>query len=113
MTGHGGHTCTDLDQVADSNKQELKQCLLPLTTAISELQSSQEKNIAAQLHLEENTKHLKAAIESAFEALYTALREHKENVLQDLQKVSSVKLTRLKMKKDEILRAAEKFKFIN
>ena len=108
LTGHGGHTCTDLDQVADSNKQELKQCLLPLTTAISELQSSQEKNIAAQLQLEENTKHLKAAIESAFEALYTALRERKENVLQDLQKVSSVKLTRLKMKRDEILKAAEK-----
>ena len=40
LTGHVGHTCTDLDQVADSNKQELQQCLLPLTIAVSELQSS-------------------------------------------------------------------------
>ena len=108
LTGHVGHTCTDLDQVADSNKQELQQCLLPLTTAISELQSSQEKNTAAQLQLKENTEHVKAAIESAFEALYTALRKRKEKLLQTLHKVSSMKQTRLKMKRDEIVRAAEK-----
>ena len=108
LTDHRGHTCTDLDQVADSNKQELQQCLLPLTTAISELQSSQEKNIAAQLKLEENTEHVKAAIESTFEALYTALRKRKEKLLQDLQKVSSFKQTRLKMKRDEIVRTAKK-----
>ena len=107
LTGHVGHTCTDLDQVADSNKQELQQCLLPLTTAISELQSSQE-NTAAQLQLKENTERVKAAIESAFEALYTALRKHKEKLLQKLHKVSSIKQTRLKMKRDEIVRAAEK-----
>ena len=108
ITGHVGHTCTDLDQVADSNKQELQQCLLPLTTAISKLQSSQEKNTAAQLQLKENTEHVKAAIESTFEALYTALRKRKEKLLQKLHKVSSVKQTRLKMKRDEIVRAAEK-----
>ena len=108
LTGHGGHTYTDLDQVADSNKQELQQSLLPLTTAILELQSSEEKNTAAQLQLEENTEHVKAVIESAFEAVYTALRKRKEKLLQDLQKVSSVKQTRLKMKRDEIVRAAEK-----
>ena len=108
LTGHVGHTCTDLDQVADSNKQELQQCLLPLTTAISELQSSQEKNTAAQLQLKENTEHVKAAIESAFEALYTALGKRKEKLLQKLHKVSSVKQTRLKMKRDDIVRAAEK-----
>ena len=108
LTGHVGHTCTDLDQVADSNKQELQQCLLPLTTAISELQSSQEKNTAAQLQLKENTEHIKVTIESAFKALYTALRKCKEKLLQKLHKVSSVKQTRLKMKRDEIVRAAEK-----
>ena len=108
LTGHVGHTCTDLDQVADSNKQELQQCLLPLTTAISELQSSQEKNTAAQLQLKENTEHVKVSIESAFEALYTALRKRKEKLLQKLHKVSSVKQTRLKMKRDEIVRAAKK-----
>ena len=107
-TGHVGHTCTELDQVADSKKQELQQCLLPVTTAISELQSSQEKNTAAQLQLKENIEHIKAAIESAFEALYTALRKRKEKLLQDLQKVSSVKQTKLKMKRDKIVRAAEK-----
>ena len=108
LTGHVGHTCTDLDQVADSNKQELQQCLLPLTTAISELQSSQEKNTAAQLQLKENTEHVKATIESVFEALYTALGKHKEKFLQKLHKVSFVKQTRLKMKRDEIVRVAEK-----
>ena len=108
LTCHVGHTYTDLDQVADSNKQELQQCLLQLTTAITELQSSQEKNTAAQLHLKENTEHVKAAIESTFEAVYTALRKRKEKILQDLQKISSVKQTRLKMKRDEIVRAAEK-----
>ena len=108
LTGHVGHTCTDLDQVADSNKQELQQCLLPLTTAISELQSSQEKNTAAQLQLKENTEHVKAAIESAFEALYTALRKRKEKLLQKLHKMSSLKQTRLKKKRDEIVRAAKK-----
>ena len=108
LTGHGSHACTDLDQVAESNKQELQQCLLPLTTAISELQSSQEKNTAAQLKLKENTEHVKEAIESTFEALYTSLRKRKENLLQDLQKISSFKESRLKMKRDEIIRAAEK-----
>ena len=108
LTGHVGHTCTDLDQVAKSNKQELQQCLLLLTTAISELQSSQEKNIAAQLQLKENTEHVKATIESAFEALYTALRKHKEKLLQKLHKVSSFKQTRLKMKRNEIVRAEKK-----
>ena len=108
LTGHVGHTCTDLDQVADSNKQELQQCLLPLTTAISELQSSQEKNTAAQLQLKKNTEHVKAAIESAFEVLYTALTKRKEKLLQKLHKVSSIKQTRLKMKRDDIVRAAEK-----
>ena len=108
LTGHVGHTCTDLDQVADSNKQELQQCLLPLTTTISKLQSSQEKNTAAQLQLKENTEHVKAAIESTFEALYTALRKRKEKLLQKLHKVSSIKQTRLRMKRDEIVRAAEK-----
>ena len=108
LTGHVGHTCTDLDQVADSNKQELQQCLLPLTTAISDLQSSQEKNTAAQLQLKENTEHVKAAIESAFEALYAALTKRKEKLLQKLHKVSSIKQTRLKMKRDDIVRAAEK-----
>ena len=108
MTGHGSHACTDLDQVAESNKQDLKQCLLPLTTAISELHTSQEMNTAAQLKLKENTEHVKAAIESTFEALYTSLRKRKENLLQDLQKISSFKESRLKMKRDEIVRAAEK-----
>ena len=108
LTGHVGHTCTDLDQVADSNKQELQQCLLPLTSCISELQSSQEKKTAAQLQLKENTEHVKAAIESTFEALYNALRKRKEKLLQKLHKVSSIKQTRLKMKRDEIVRAAEK-----
>ena len=108
LTGHVGHTCTDLDQVVDSNKQELQQCLLPLTTAISELQSSQEKNTAAQLQLKENTEHVRAAIESTFEALYTALRKRKEKLLQKLHKVSSFKQTKLKMKRDDIVRAAEK-----
>ena len=108
LTGHVGHTCTDLDQVADSNKQELQQCLLPLTTTISELQSSQEKNTAAQLQLKENTEHVKVTIESAFEALYTALRKRKEKLLQSLHKVSSFKQTRLKVKRDEIVRAADK-----
>ena len=107
-TGHVGHTCTDLDQVADSNKQELQQCLLPLTTAISELQSSQEKNTAAQLQLKENTEHVKAVIETTFEALYTALRKRKEKLLQKLHKVSSIKQTKLKMTRDDIVRAAEK-----
>ena len=106
--GHVGHTCTDLDQVADSNKQELQQCLLPLTTAISKLQSSQEMNTAAQLQLKENTEHVKAAIELTFEAVFTALRKRKEKLLQKLHKVSSFKQTRLKMKKKEIVRAAEK-----
>ena len=108
LTGHVGHTCTDLDQVADSNKQELQQCLLPLITAISELHSSQEKNTTAELQLKENTEHVKAAIESAFEALYTALRKRKKKLLHKLQMVSSVKQTKLKMKRDEIVRAAEK-----
>ena len=108
LSGHVGHTCTDLDQVADSNKQELQQCLLPLTTAISELQSSQKKNTAAQLQLKENTEHIKVTIESAFEALYTALRKRKEKLLQKLQELSSVKQTRLKMKRDEIVRAEKK-----
>ena len=108
LTGHVGHTCTDLDQVADSNKQELQQCLLPLTTAISELQSSQEKNTAAQLQLKENTEHVRVSIESAFEALYTALRKRKEKLLLKLHKVSSLKQTRLKMKRDEIVRAEKK-----
>ena len=108
LTGNVGHTCTDLDQVADNNKQELQQCLLLLTTAISELQSSQEKNTAAQLQLKENTEHVKAVIESAFEALYTALRKRKEKLIQRLLKVSSVKQYRLKIKKDQIVRVAEK-----
>ena len=108
LTGHGSHACTDLDQIAESNKQELQQCLLPLTTAISELQSSEEKNIAAQLQLKENTEHVKASIESTFEALHTSLSKRKENLLQDLQKISSFKESRLKMKRDEIVRAAKK-----
>ena len=108
LTGHVGHTCTDLDQVADSNKQELKQCLLPLTTAISELQPSREKNNAAQLQLKENIQHVEVAIESAFDALNTALRKRKEKLLQNLHDISSVKNTRLKMKRDEIEKAAEK-----
>ena len=108
LTDHGGHTCTDLDQVADSNKQELQQCLLPFTTAISELQSSQKKNSAAQHQLEENTEHVKAAIESTFEALYTGLRKRKEKLFMIYKKVSSFKQTRLKMKRDETIRTAEK-----
>ena len=31
LTNHSGHTCTDIDQIADSSKQELQQHLLPLT----------------------------------------------------------------------------------
>ena len=58
--------------------------------------------------MKENTEHVKAAIESAFEALYTALRKPKEKLLQNLHKVSSIKQTRLKMKRDDIVRAAEK-----
>ena len=108
LTGHVGHTCTDLDQVADSNKQELQQCLLPLTTAISELQPSWENNNAAQLQLKENIQHVEVAIESAFDALNTALRKRKEKLLQNLHDISSIKNTRLKMKRDEIEKAAEK-----
>ena len=108
LTGHVGHTCTDLDQVADSNKQELQQCLVPLTTAISELQSSREKINATQLQLKENTQHVEVAIESAFDVLNIALRRRKEKLLQNLHDISSVKNTRVKMKRDKIERAAEK-----
>ena len=110
LTGHGSHACADLDQVAGSNKQELQQCLLPLTTAISELQSFEEKNAVAQLYLEESTKHVKEAIESTFEAIYIALKKLKENLLQDLQKISSFKESRLKMKREEIVRVSEKLR---
>ena len=76
------HPSVRLDQVADSNKQELQQCLLPVITDISEVQSSLDKNTAAQLQLKENFEHIKAAIELAFEALYTALRKCKEKLFK-------------------------------
>ena len=109
LTGHHiGHTCIDLDQIADSNKQELQQYLLPLTTSISELQFSKTKNAAAQLQLKENTQCVEEAIESIFEDLHATLRKRKEKLLQDLHKVSSIKQTKLKMKREKIIRVEEK-----
>ena len=58
--------------------------------------------------MKENTDHVEAAIESVFENLYTCLRKRKEKLIQDLHNVSSFKQTKLKMKRDKIVRAEEK-----
>ena len=108
LTNHSGHTCTDIDKIADTNKQELQKHLLPLTKAISEIQSSLEKNATAQLQLKESTQHAKVTIEEKFEILFDALKKRKEKLLQDVQHVSDIKQDILLRKRNELEKESEK-----
>ena len=108
LTNHSGHTCTDIKQIADTNKQELQQNLLPLTKAISKIQSSLKKNATAQLQLKESTQHAKVTIEKKFEIIFDALKKRKEKLLQDVQHVSDIKQDILLRKRNELEKESEK-----
>ena len=108
LTNHSGHTFIDIDQIADTNKQELQQHLLPLTKAISDIQSSLEKNNAVQIQLEENTQHAKATIENKFEILFDALRKRKEKLFQDVQRVSDFKQSKLREERNKLMKESER-----
>ena len=108
LTNHSGHTCTDIDQIADSSKQELQQHLLPLTKTISEIQSSLEKNATAQVQLKKKTQNAKVTIETAFDKLIDTLTQRKKKLLQDVQLMSDVKQNKLERKRKQLEKEVEK-----
>ena len=108
LTNHSGHTCTDIDQIADSSKQELQQHLLPLTKTISEIQSSLKTNATAQVQLKKKTQNAKVTIETAFDKLIDTLTQRKKKLLQDVQLIFDVKQNILEKKKKQLEKEVEK-----
>ena len=108
LTNHSGHTCTDIDQIADSSKQELQKHLLPLTKTISEIQSLLKKNATAQVQLKKKAQNAKVTIETAFDKLIDTLTQRKKKLLQDVQLISNVKQNKLERKRKQLKKEVEK-----
>ena len=108
LTNHSGHTCTDINQIADSSKQELQKHLLPLTKAISEIQSLLKKNATTQVQLKKKTQNAKVTIETAFDKLIDTLTQRKKKLLQEVRLMSDVKQNKLEKKRKQLEKEVEK-----
>ena len=101
LTEHSTHTSISIEEVAESNKEELQKHLLPLKDIIARAEASLQANTAAQLQLKENTQKVVDGVEAVFKELHDALKKRKEEILKDVITVSNNKHSQLQKERNE------------
>ena len=96
------HTCEDLNEVAQKQKDDLSQNVLPIADAIKKLNEAIANGQVMSEKVEQRKAEVNGSIQSAFQELHNAQEKRKEDLLDQSRMLAKFKSTKLNIQMKEL-----------